>query len=44
MYCAELATVEVVMVRSSRVTVPTGSVADAPTIDRLGGWAARWQR
>jgi hypothetical protein len=37
-YCAELAAVDVVMVRSSRVTVPTGSVADVP--DPAGHLAA----
>jgi hypothetical protein len=35
MYSAELATVEVVIVRSSSVTVPTGSLAEAPTIDQI---------
>ena len=30
MYWAELAAVDVVTVMSSRVTVPTGSLADAP--------------
>ena len=34
-YWAELAAVDVVMVRSSRVTVPTGSVADAPISDQI---------
>ena len=34
MYSAELATVEVVTVRSVSVTVPTGSLASAPRIDQ----------
>ena len=33
MFCAELAAVEVVIVRSSRVAVPTGSLAEVPAID-----------
>lgn len=32
---AELAAVDVVMVRSSSVTVFTGSLADAPTMDQI---------
>ena len=35
MYSAELAAVDAVMVRSSSVAVPTGSVADAPMIDQM---------
>ena len=32
---AESGAVDAVMARSSRVTVPTGSVADAPTMDQM---------
>ena len=35
MYCAELAAEDVVIVRSSSVAVPTGSVAEAPMIDQM---------
>ena len=34
MYWAEFAAVDVVTVMFSRVAVPTGSLADAPTIDQ----------
>jgi hypothetical protein len=35
MLTAELAAVDVVMVRWSSVAVPTGSLADAPVIDQM---------
>ena len=35
MFCAELATVEVVIVRLSRVAVPTGSLAEVPLTDQI---------
>ena len=35
MNSAELAAVDVVMVMSSSVAVPTGSLADAPMIDQM---------
>jgi len=35
MFCAELGAVEVVAVMSSRVAVPTGSLAEVPAIDQV---------